>query len=69
MTLNFIGMDIGDVDNDGKNEIVIIDMSNIMIYRKEGNSLKLFKKFPANRTINTFPWMWQISKVTVSNRL
>jgi hypothetical protein len=42
----FIGMDIGDVNNDGKNEIVIIDMSNIMIYRKEGNSLKLLQKIP-----------------------
>jgi hypothetical protein len=42
----FIGMDIGDVDNDGKNEIVIIDMSNIMIYRKEGKSLKLLQKIP-----------------------
>ena len=29
-----------------KNEIVIIDMSNIMIYRKEGNSLKLLQKIP-----------------------
>lgn len=42
----FIGMDIGDVDNDGKNEIVIIDTSNIMIYRKEGQSLKLLQKIP-----------------------
>jgi len=42
----FIGMSIGDVDNDGKNEIVIIDMSNIMIYRKEGNFLKLLQKIP-----------------------
>jgi hypothetical protein len=40
------GMDVGDVDNDGKNEIVIIDMSNIMIYRKEGNTLKLLQKIP-----------------------
>jgi hypothetical protein len=42
----FIGMSIGDVNNDGKNEIVIIDMSNIMIYRKEGNTLKLLQKIP-----------------------
>ncbi|MGZ3580662.1 MAG: FG-GAP repeat domain-containing protein [Syntrophales bacterium] len=42
----FIGMDIGDVDNDGNNEIVIIDISNIMIYRKEANSLKLLQKIP-----------------------
>ncbi|MGZ6220291.1 MAG: FG-GAP repeat domain-containing protein, partial [Syntrophales bacterium] len=44
--VQFIGMDIGDVDNDGNNEIVIIDMSNIMIYRKEANSLKLLQKIP-----------------------
>jgi len=43
---HFIGMDVGDVDNDGKNEIVIIDTSNIMIYRKEGQSLKLLQKIP-----------------------
>ena len=42
----FIGMDIGDVDNDGKNEIVIIDISNIMIYRKEANALKLLQNIP-----------------------
>jgi hypothetical protein len=40
------GMAIGDIDNDGKNEIVIIDMSNIIIYRKKGNFLKLLQKIP-----------------------
>ncbi len=43
---NFLGMDIGDVNNDGKNEIVVIDESNIMIYQKEGNNLKLLQKIP-----------------------
>ena len=41
-----IGMDIGDVDNDGKQEIVAIDSNNVMIYRKEGKALKLLKKIP-----------------------
>ncbi|HVO65133.1 MAG TPA: VCBS repeat-containing protein [Syntrophales bacterium] len=41
---NFLGMDIGDVNNDGRNEIVVIDTSNIMIYQKEGNTLKLLQR-------------------------
>ena len=43
---NFLGMDIGDVNNDGKNEIVVIDASNIMIYQKEGNTLRFLQKIP-----------------------
>lgn len=39
-----LGMDIGDVDGDGKNEIVIIDKNSVMIYRKEGRALKLLQK-------------------------
>lgn len=42
----FRGMDLGDVDNDGKNEIVVIDTNNVMIYKKEGKSLKLLQKIP-----------------------
>ena len=41
---DFLGMDIGDVNNDGRNEIVVIDASNIMIYQKEGNMLKLLQR-------------------------
>ncbi|HET58471.1 MAG TPA: hypothetical protein ENN35_08535 [Deltaproteobacteria bacterium] len=37
----FKGMDIGDVDDDGKNEIVIIDRTNIYIYRLEGGGFIL----------------------------
>jgi len=40
------GMGIGDVDNDGKNEIVIITMTDLIIYRKEGNSLVLLQRIP-----------------------
>lgn len=39
-----LGMDIGDVDNDGKNEIVVIDKNSVMIYRKAGKALKLLQK-------------------------
>ncbi len=40
----FKGMDIGDVNGDGKNEVVVIDKQNIYIYLKEKESLKLLKK-------------------------
>jgi TolB-like protein len=39
-----IGMSIGDVNNDGKNEIVMIDQNNIMIYLKVDKSLKRIQK-------------------------
>lgn len=42
--MEFKGMDIGDVNNDGKNEIVIIDSTNVMIYQKEGTTLKQIHK-------------------------
>ncbi len=41
-----IGMDIGDVDKDGKNEIVAIDARALMIYKKQGKALKLIHKLP-----------------------
>lgn len=40
----FKGMDIGDVNNDGINEIVTIDKSNVFIYQKTENDLKLLEK-------------------------
>ena len=42
--IEFKGMDIGDVNSDGKNEIVIIDGTSVMIYQKEGVTLKLLHK-------------------------
>ena len=42
----FKGMDIGDVNGDGMNEVVVIDVQNIMIYKKEGKTLKLLQKIP-----------------------
>jgi TolB-like protein len=42
----FVGMAIGDVNNDGRNEIVVIDRHNIYIYRKENGTLLLLKKIP-----------------------
>ncbi|MDO9527982.1 MAG: VCBS repeat-containing protein [Syntrophales bacterium] len=40
----FKGMDIGDVNNDGLNEIVVIDNYNIMIYQKKEKDFKLIQK-------------------------
>lgn len=40
----FNGMDVGDVDKDGKNEVVVIDRHNVFIYQKTGNDLKLLKQ-------------------------
>jgi len=42
--MQFKGMDIGDVNNDGNNEVVIIDDYNVMIYQKKGREFKLLKK-------------------------
>lgn len=40
----FKGMDIGDVNNDGLNEVVVIDSHNVYIYQKTANRLKLLEK-------------------------
>jgi TolB-like protein len=44
----FKGMDIGDVNNDGLNEVVVIDIHNVYIYQKTANELKLLEKIPGN---------------------
>lgn len=40
----FIGMDVGDVNKDGVNEVVAIDRHNIYIYVKTAEALKLLKQ-------------------------
>ena len=47
------GVDAGDVDGDGKNEIVVIDHSQIWLYRDEGKDLKLVDEFKTS-TGNNF---------------
>ena len=42
----FKGMDIGDVNGDGLNEIVVIDSSQVMIYQKKGATLTLLQQVP-----------------------
>ena len=44
----FKGMDIGDVNNDGLNEIVTIDKNNVYIYQKNEKELKLLEKIKGN---------------------
>lgn len=40
----FKGMDIGDVNNDNLNEIVVIDKNTVYLYQKTANELKLLEK-------------------------
>ncbi|MGQ9507989.1 MAG: FG-GAP-like repeat-containing protein [Thermodesulfobacteriota bacterium] len=41
------GLDIGDVDGDGKNEIVVMDYHNLYIFKYDGEKLNLFRKIEA----------------------
>jgi TolB-like protein len=45
----FRGMDIGDVNKDGLNEVVIIDVYNVMIYQKKGNEFILLNKIAGKK--------------------
>ena len=44
----FKGMAIGDVNNDGLNEIVVIDKNSVYIYQKTEKELKLLEKIKGN---------------------
>jgi len=44
----FKGMDIGDVNGDGMNEVVIIDKNSVYIYQKTEKELKLLTKIKGN---------------------
>jgi len=46
------GLDIGDVDGDGKNELVVMDKNNLYIFKYDGEKLSLFQKIAAGSENN-----------------
>jgi len=53
-TFNFEikGLDIGDVDGDKKNELVIMDRSNLYVFKYDGEKMSLFQKIEAGNENN-----------------
>jgi len=51
-----VGMDVGDLDGDGRAEIVAINSNKLSIYRKEGQGLKVVGSFEAG-LVNRFVWV------------
>ncbi|MBP8980450.1 MAG: VCBS repeat-containing protein [Syntrophobacterales bacterium] len=49
---NYKGIDVGDVNGDGLNEIVVIDETNVYIYQKKGNDAVLLAKIIGGRFNN-----------------
>ncbi|MEA2014890.1 MAG: FG-GAP-like repeat-containing protein [Thermodesulfobacteriota bacterium] len=47
--MTFKGMGVGDVNNDGLNEVVVISEHSVMVYQKVDNDLKLLNKIPGNK--------------------
>ncbi len=41
------GLDIGDVDGDKKNEVVVMDKNNLFVFKYDGEKLALFQKIEA----------------------
>jgi TolB-like protein len=46
------GLDVGDVDGDGKNELVVMDISNIYVFKYDGQKLTLFQKIETGYEYN-----------------
>lgn len=43
--VQIVGLDAGDVDGDGKNELVFVDKTNVYVYRWKEKGFALFKRF------------------------
>jgi len=50
--LEIKGLDIGDVDGDGKNELVVMDSNNLYVFKYDGEKLSLFQKIAAGSENN-----------------
>jgi len=50
-----VGMDVGDVDGDGRTELVMITQNKVMVYRKEGPGLKALA---THNGISTDRFLW-----------
>ena len=46
------GLDIGDVDGDGKNELVVMDTHNLYVFKYNGEKLSLFQKIAQGNEYN-----------------
>lgn len=51
-----LGMDLGDVDGDGRSELVTITHDKLTIYRKEGQGLKVISTWEASK-VDRFVWV------------
>jgi TolB-like protein len=46
------GLDIGDVDGDKKNEVVVMDYNNLYVFKYDGEKLSLFRRIEIGRQHN-----------------
>ena len=51
-----VGMDIGDIDGDGRTELVMITQNKVMVYRKEGAGLRALATYNGSTT-DRFLWV------------
>ena len=54
--VSFRGMSVADVDGDGKNEIVLITPTRVIVYRFEANRMREIARFDEG-TANDFRWL------------
>lgn len=51
-----LGMDLGDIDGDGRDEIVTVQMRKLMVFRKENQGLKVLDSFEGT-PVDRFLWV------------